>query len=155
VIGSKNPSAATYVDLILDYLGQEHVKLLDSRIDGETPAGKSIGSATTVKPKTKYAPSPKIDIIASYDYVKRKDVQVVDARPSREYSVGSVPGSKNIPYDMVLDGEKIKDQAVLGNLFADLSRDKPVAVYLNDGIKASVLWYALKLEDIIRVYMRR
>ena len=120
--------------------------MLDSRIDGETLAGKSIESATTVKPKTKYAPSPKIDVIASYDYIKRKDVQVVDARPSREYSVGSVPGSKNIPYDTVLDGEKIKNQAVLGTLFADLSRDKPVAVYSNDSIKASVLWYALKLE---------
>ena len=70
----------------------------------------------------------------------------MDVRPPREYSVGSVPGSKNIPYNMVLDGEKIKDQAVLGTLFADLSRDKPVAVYSNDGIKASVLWYALKLE---------
>jgi len=146
VIESKNPSDATYVYLILDYLGQEHIELLDSRVDGEAPVGKSIERATTVRPKTKYAPSPKIDVIASYDYVKRKDVQVVDARPSREYCVGSVPGSKNIPYDMVLDGEKIKDQAVLGTLFADLSRDKPVTVYSNDGIKASVLWYALKLE---------
>ncbi|VVB64224.1 Rhodanese-like domain protein [uncultured archaeon] len=146
VIESKNPSDATYVYLILDYLGQEGVKLLDSHIGGETPADKSIESAPTVKPKTKYTPSPKIDLIASYDYVKRKDVQVVDARPSREYSVGSVHGSKNIPYDMVLDGEKIKDQAVLGTLFAELSRDKPVAVYSNDGIKASLLWYALKLE---------
>jgi len=83
VIESKNPPDATYVYLILDYLGQEHIELLDSRIDGEAPAGKSIGSATTVKPKTKYTPSPKIDLIASYDYVKRKDVQVVDARPPR------------------------------------------------------------------------
>ena len=146
VIESKNPSDATYVYLILDYLGQKHIELLDSRVDGEAPVGKSIERANTVRPKTKYAPSPKIDVIASYDYVKRKDVQVVDARPSREYCVGSVPGSKNIPYDMVLDGEKIKDQAVLGTLFADLSRDKPVTVYSNDGIKASVLWYALKLE---------
>ena len=99
-----------------------------------------------VKPKTKYVPSPKIGVIASYDYVKRKDVQVVDARPSREYSVGAVPGSKSIPYDSVMDGEKIKDQAALGKLFADLNRDKPLVVYSNDGIKASLLWYAMKLE---------
>ncbi len=145
-IYSENPSAATYVYLILDFLGQERVRLLDGSIDIETTAGESGKSAAAAKPKTKYIPSPKINIIASYDYVKREDVQVVDARPSREYSVGAVAGSKNIPYDTVLDGERIKDQALLGNLFSGLSNDKPLVVYSNDGIKASLLWYAMKLE---------
>ncbi|NMB84756.1 MAG: hypothetical protein GYA29_00725 [Methanothrix sp.] len=145
-IYSESPSAATYVYFILDFLGQERVRLLDNGIDAEGLAGESARSAPAAKPKTKYIPSPRTDIIASYDYVKRDDVLVVDARPSREYSIGAVAGSKNIPYDTVLDGEKIKDQALLGDLFADLSKDKPLVVYSNDGIKASLIWYAMKLE---------
>ncbi len=146
VIYGEDPSAATYVFLLLDYLGQRRVKLLDGGIEGWTAAGKSTGSAPVVKQKKKYVPSPRTDVIASYEYVKRNDIQVVDARPSKEYSIGSIPGSKNIPYDKVLDGGKIKGESELKDLFTGLNPNKPVAVYSNSGAKASLVWYALELE---------
>lgn len=146
VVYSEDPYAATYVYLILDYLGQDRVKLLDGGIEGWTAAGKSTVDAPEVRSKAKYTPVPKSDLIASYSYVKGEDIQVVDARPSKEYATGSLPGSKNVPYDKILNGGKIKEEPALKDLFAGLSKDKPVAVYSNAEAKASLVWYALELE---------
>jgi thiosulfate/3-mercaptopyruvate sulfurtransferase len=146
VIYSDDPSAATYVYMILDSLGQESIRLLDGGLKGWTSAGKPTESKPAILAQTSYLPALRPDLIASYGYVKGKDVQVVDARSSEEYLVGSLPGSKNIPYDSVLDRGKIKDEAALMDLFAGLRKDEPVAVYSNSGIKASLLWYALELQ---------
>jgi 3-mercaptopyruvate sulfurtransferase SseA len=145
-IYGEDPATTAYVYLILSLLGQEHVKLLDGDIESWTATGKTTTGVPAVFPKTSYVQAPKSDLIASYDYIKRKDVQVVDARTSNEYKVGSIPGTKNIPSDAVLDGKKIKDESALRDLFAGLRRDKPVVVYSNTGIKASLLWYALEQE---------
>jgi thiosulfate/3-mercaptopyruvate sulfurtransferase len=146
VIYSDDPSAAAYVYLILDSLGQESIRLLDGGLKGWTSAGKPTESKPAILARTSYLPALRPDFIASYEYVKGKDVQVVDARSSKEYLVGSLPGSKSIPYDSVLDGGKIKDEAALKDLFAGLRKDKTVAVYSNSGIKASLLWYVLELQ---------
>jgi len=45
----------------------------------------------------------------------------------------------------VLDGKRIKDEAALKRVFAVLSKERPVVVYTNTGIKASVEWFVLKL----------
>jgi thiosulfate/3-mercaptopyruvate sulfurtransferase len=146
VIYSDDPSAAAYVYLILDSLGQESIRLLDGGLKGWASAGKPTESKPAILARTSYLPALRPDLIASYEYVKGKDIQVVDARSSKEYLVGSLPGSKSIPYDSVLDRGKIKDEAALMDLFAGLRKDKPVAVYSNSGIKASLLWYALELQ---------
>ena len=145
-IYSEDPSVATYVYLMLDYLGQEKIRLIEGGLQGWTTAGKPTESVPVVLPRTSYLPAPKSDLIASYSYLKGKDVQVVDARSSKEYSVGSIPGSENIPYNSVLDNGKIKNGAALKDLFSGLGKDKPIAVYSNSGLKASLLWYALKQE---------
>jgi len=145
-IYSEDPSVATYVYLILDYLGQEKIRLIEGGLQGWTTAGKPTESVPVVLPRTSYLPAPKSDLIASYSYLKGKDVQVVDARSLKEYSVGSIAGSENIPYNSVLDNGKIKNGAALKDLFLGLGKDKPIAVYSNSGIKASLLWYALEQE---------
>jgi thiosulfate/3-mercaptopyruvate sulfurtransferase len=61
--------------------------------------------------------------------------------------VESIPASINIPYDRVLDGKKIKDDAALASLFSSLDRERPVVVYTNTGVKASMIWLALTLQD--------
>jgi thiosulfate/3-mercaptopyruvate sulfurtransferase len=127
-IYSEDPSVATYVYLILDYLGQENIRLIEGGLQGWTTAGKPTESVPVVLPRTSYLPAPKSDLIATYSYVKGKDVQVVDARSSKEYSVGSIPGSENIPYDSVLDNGKIKNRDALKDIFLSLGKDKPIAV---------------------------
>jgi thiosulfate/3-mercaptopyruvate sulfurtransferase len=145
-IYSEDPSVATYVYLILDYLGQEKIRLIEGGLQGWTTAGKPTESAPVVLPRTSYLPAPKSDLIATYSYLKGEDFQVVDARSSKEYLVGSLPGSENIPYNSVLDNGKIKNGAALKDLFTGLGKDKPIAVYSNSELKASLLWYALKQE---------
>ncbi len=61
----------------------------------------------------------------------------MDARTSDEFGAESIPGSINIPYESVLDGIRIKDEDDLKELFSSLSKDKPVVVYIDTGVKAS------------------
>ncbi|HWQ20723.1 MAG TPA: rhodanese-like domain-containing protein [Methanotrichaceae archaeon] len=146
IVYSEEPSIAAYAYLLLKYLGQKNVRLLDGGIDDWAEAGKTIADLPEQKPATLYTPLPETDLIASYSYLKGNDVQVVDARPSEEYAVGSIAGSISVPYDAVIDSRKIKRGALLSSLFTGLKKDKPVAVYSNSGIEASIVWYALKLE---------
>ncbi len=70
---------------------------------------------------------------------------MVDARAMEDFEYESIPGSINIPYESVLEGDKITDEASLERTFAVLTRDRPVVVFTNTGVKASVVWFALKL----------
>ena len=58
---------------------------------------------------------------------------------------GSIPGSISIPYTSVLNGRKIKDEDQLNKEFMMLDKNRPVVVFTNTGMKASVVWFALKM----------
>ena len=147
------PSAATYVYWILKYLGHEDVKLLDGSIDDWVTAGRPTASSPSYLPSENYTPTLNSGLLASYEYVRSGSAQVIDARTATEFEAGSIPGSINMPYDRVLDGKRIKDEAALRDLFSSLDRNKPIVVYTNTGIKASMIWLALTLLDYdARVY---
>ena len=67
----------------------------------------------------------------------------MDARPARDYGIGSIPGAINIPYENVLENESIKAEEDLRKVFAGLEKDRPVVVYTNVGVEASLVWFAL------------
>ena len=69
----------------------------------------------------------------------------MDARSARDYGMGSIPGAVNIPYENVLVNESIKPQEDLQKVFAKLEKDRPVVVYTNVGVEASLVWLALNL----------
>ena len=71
--------------------------------------------------------------------------QIVDARSARDYGMGSIPGAVNIPYENVLVNESIKPQEDLQKVFTGLEKDRPVVVYTNVGVEASLVWFALNL----------
>ncbi len=139
------PSAATYVYWIMKYLGHESVRLLDGGIDDWVAAKQPTVAAPSVLPKKNYTATINPNLLATYEYVHSKTAQIVDARTAEEFSAGSIPGSVNIPYDRVLNGKRIKDEAELEKLFASLDKSKPVVVYTNTGVKASMVWFALSL----------
>ena len=139
IVYSDDPFVATFVYLILDYLGQERIELLEDATEIKE-------SEPTAKSPTDYMPAPKTDLIANFESLDGDGTQVVDARPSEEYSVESIPGSRNIPYDSVMDDGRIKGGAELADLFSGIERDEPVAVYSDDAFHASAVWYALKRE---------
>lgn len=85
------------------------------------------------------------ELFVTYDYVKSGQAQIVDARTAEEFAYGTIPGAVNIPYDLILAGEKIKEDASLSAIFADLDKNRPVVVYTSTGIKASSVVLALRL----------
>lgn len=139
------PSASTYVYWIFRYLGHENVRMLDGTVEDWANASKPTADTPQTRPRAIYIPKLKANLLSTYDFVKNGDAQIVDARTAQEYSAGSVTGAINIPYDQVLINDTIKDEAALMELFSKLSRDKPVVVYSNTGVKASLVWFALTL----------
>lgn len=147
------PSAATYVFWIMKYLGHENVKLLDGGIDDWVAALEPTVTEPAVLPSQSYTPVINADLLATYEFVHSGTPQIIDARTVTEYEAGSIPGSANIPYDKVLDGKKIRDKEALEALFSSLDKNRPVVVYTNTGVKASMIWLALTLLDYdARIY---
>ena len=96
-------------------------------------------------PQKNYTPIIKPEMLATYEYVKNGGGQIVDARTLDQFAAGSIPGAVNIPYEEVLDGKRIKDEEELKELFSGLDKDKPVIVYTDTGVKATMSWFALDL----------
>jgi thiosulfate/3-mercaptopyruvate sulfurtransferase len=138
------PSAATYTYWIMKYLGQEKIGLLNGKISDWTAAKLPTENMSTIRPKSDYQPMLRPELIATYDLVKGNQVQIVDARTQQDRSVGSIPGSINVPYDAVLEKDMLKDRNALSLLFSGLNKDRSVVVYSAIGVKASMVCYALE-----------
>ncbi|OPY51823.1 MAG: putative thiosulfate sulfurtransferase [Methanosaeta sp. PtaU1.Bin060] len=138
------PSAATYVYWIMKYLGHQNLKLMDGEIDSWVAAKLPTVTTPSVLQAKNYTPTLKPELLATYEYVLSGTPQIVDARTSMEFEMGSIPGAVNIPYENVLTGKRIKDEAALRQLFSSLAKDRPVVVYTNTGVKASMVWFALE-----------
>ena len=139
------PSAATYVYWIMKYLGHERVRLLDGGIDDWVAALEPTAARPANLTPQIYTPRINASLLAGFEFVKSGEAQIIDARSQQEFEAGSIPGSINIPYDSVLDGKRIKDEEALKEIFSSLEKDRPVVVYTNTGVKASMTWLALTL----------
>jgi len=139
------PAPATYIYWMMKCLGHENIKVLDGNIEDWAAAGLSTTNKSTVRPITNYTCKFTPEFIASYEYVKSGKAQIVDARPFQEFNASSTPVAINIPYDNVLENRTIRSEAALKNVFAGLNRNRPVVVFTDTGIKASVVWFALEL----------
>jgi thiosulfate/3-mercaptopyruvate sulfurtransferase len=139
------PSAATYTYWIMKYLGQEKIGLLNGEISDWTAAKLPTENMSTIKLKSDYKPMLRPELLATYDFVESNQTQIVDARTPQDRSVGSIPGSINIPYDAVLEKDKLKDRNALSLLFSGLNKDRSVVVYSATGVKASMVCFALEL----------
>lgn len=139
------PAPATFAYWIMRSLGQENVRVMDGNVSDWAAAGRPTASDTSIKPQKTYTANVTSEFTATYDYVKSGKAQIVDARTIQEFGAGSIPGSINIPNESVVSGSKIKDEAKLERIFGILNKDQPVVVFTNTGVKASVVWFSLKL----------
>jgi len=138
------PSAATYTYWIMKYLGQEKTGLLNGEISDWVAAKLPTENMSVVRPKSDYKPELRPELLATYDFVKSNQAQIVDSRTPQDRSVGSIPGSINMPYDAVLEKDKLKDRNALSLLFSGLGKDRSVVVYSATGVKASMVCFALE-----------
>ena len=139
------PSPAIFTYWLLKYLGHENVRVLDGSIDDWAAAGLNTSNVSAKRPKTEYVPELEPELLATYDFVVNGGAQIVDARPARDFGIGAIPGAVNIPYENVVDKERIKPEEHLQKAFMGLEKDRPVVVYTNVGIEASLVWFALNL----------
>jgi thiosulfate/3-mercaptopyruvate sulfurtransferase len=143
------PSLATYVYWIMKSLGHEKVKVLDGNVENWEAKGLPITSEAKILLPKNYTPNFTRKYTAAYDYVKDASengyTQIIDARTPAEYGSGNILGSINIPYDNVLNNKSLKSDDSLKKAFAILDKDRPVVVYTNTGVKASVVWFALEM----------
>jgi thiosulfate/3-mercaptopyruvate sulfurtransferase len=139
------PVPATFTYWLLKYLGHDEVRILDGDVEDWKAAGLSASEAPATRPAADYMPKINPDLLATYDYVKSGKAQIVDVRVAEAADPASIPGSVNIPAEMILEGEKIKDVTDLEEIFRDLDKDRPVVVYTNTGVNAAVFWFALEM----------
>lgn len=139
------PSLATYVYWIMKSLGQKNVKVLDGNVEDWEASGRAATNESAIKSSKVYVPKVVPDFSATYEFVKNGSAQIIDARTPDEYAMGSIPGSINICYDRILNNRTIKSDSDLQKVFAILSKSRPVVVYTNTGVKASVVWFALEM----------
>lgn len=135
---------SAYVYWIMKYLGHDNVKILDGGIDDWVAAKLPTETLPNVLPKTNYTPKLRPELLATYDYVKNGQVQIVDARNFQEFGLGYIPKALNIPYVQVLDNDVLKSEADLKDLFSGLDKTKPVVVYSDTGAQAGSVWVALE-----------
>ncbi|OPY53126.1 MAG: putative thiosulfate sulfurtransferase [Methanosaeta sp. PtaU1.Bin112] len=139
------PSPAFFSYWLLKYLGHENVRILQGHPDDWKAAGLNISNMPATREKTEYIAHTAAKLLATYEFVVAGGAQIVDARLARDYAIGSIPGAVNIPYEMVLSNESLRQKADLEKVFAELDKDRPVVVYTNLGVEASIVWLALQL----------
>lgn len=139
------PSPAIFSYWVLKYLGHEKVRVLDGSIDDWVSAGLNTSNMSATRPQTNYTPQLKPELLATFDYIVNGGAQIVDARSARVYGMGSIPGAVNIPYENVVEEERIRPEEDLQEVFTGLEKDRPVVVYTNVGVEASLVWFALNL----------
>ena len=139
------PSVSTYVYWIMRYLGHDpqKVRVLDGGIT-DWATSHPVANESLSRPKTNYSYELKPELLATYDEVKSGQFNVVDARMSQDWGTDSILGSYNIPFSQVISNGRIKDETTLNRIFSGLRKDKPVTVYSNEGVQASLIWFSLE-----------
>jgi thiosulfate/3-mercaptopyruvate sulfurtransferase len=136
---------AQFAFMVLRYLGQKDVRLLDGSLSDWKAAGLPEEASDNLLPAKEYKPSLKPDVIAEYQYVKSGEAQIIDVRPFVEFGKGRIPGSIALDPSNVIKGEKIKTSDGLGTVFSRLDKEKPIIVYSDDYSRSALAAFALIL----------
>jgi 3-mercaptopyruvate sulfurtransferase SseA len=136
---------AEFAFLVLRYMGQNDVRLLDGSLAEWKAARLPEETSEKILPGTEYGPMVKPEVIAEYQYVKSGQAQIIDVRPFVEFGKGRIPGSIALDPSNVIKGDKIKSGADLSTVFSRLDKEKPIVVYSDDYSRSALVWYALQL----------
>lgn len=154
-------SAATYVAVLLEYLGHDRVAVLDGGWEQWNKEGRPAASATPAVPEQRFAASPRKGMMLDADAVRKaaeEGALVLDARPAEMHKAGRIPGSRNLPLpELLADGGKWKavEELRAAAEKVGVKPGTPVVAYCNTGREATQLAFTLKhvlgIEDV-RIY---
>ncbi|MDQ1262088.1 MAG: hypothetical protein QG575_1269 [Euryarchaeota archaeon] len=143
--GKESSGEAEFAFLVLRYLGQKDVRLLDGSLADWKAAGLPEEDSENVLPVKEYKPSPRSGVIAEYQYVKAGQAQIIDVRPFVEFGKGRIPGSIALDPANVIKGDKLKTGNILSTVFSRLDKEKPIVVYSDDYSRSALATFALQL----------
>ena len=134
--------------------GHDHVKILDGGLENWRKSGYDISATNSSRSPVTFEfdlANSKAELLLATlkeieEAVGQSNCVIVDARTDTEYTRGHIPGSVNVPYELLLNKDltfKIADQ--LKELFEGkkITPEKKVFVYSNAGIRSSMIWFAL------------
>jgi len=136
---------ATFVLWMLRYLGQENVRALDGGLQDWIAASLPLETKENIRPPASFIPHLRPELRFDYDFIKSGKARMVDARTFQDYGKSRIPNAAFISPESILEGGRIKAASNLNHTFARLSRSQTIAVYSNDLLNASLVWYALQL----------
>jgi len=155
--GSQKYSSRVY--WVLKYLGAKNVKLLHKENKAWRKARIPLTSSTTKRDAKTFDVEINNDVFADIPFIEsNKDIVIIDARGKKEfagigekkktkYSKGHLAGAVNLFFKDVQDEDKsFKSVEDLTKIGEDLgfTKEKTYVVYCKTGIKAAVVYNALK-----------
>jgi thiosulfate/3-mercaptopyruvate sulfurtransferase len=157
--GNRLAARAFYV---LEFFGQPHTQVLNGGIKNWQSQGRPISTETPSVPRGDFAPAPQSSLIATSHWVaehlRDPEVKLVDARTPAEYRGervlgprgGRIPGAVNVEWTRLIEPGEVHtflDAATLAKIFADagVTPDQEVVPYCQMGIRASEVYFALRL----------
>jgi thiosulfate/3-mercaptopyruvate sulfurtransferase len=136
---------ATFVHWVMFYLGQDDARVLDGNLNDWMAAGLPLESQINTRTPTIYEPKIRTELLADQDYLSSGKAQLVDARSFQDYAQKPLKGLVRIDPAQVLNNGRIKDPMQLNDTFSRLDADRAIVVYSEDGLNASIVWFALQL----------
>jgi thiosulfate/3-mercaptopyruvate sulfurtransferase len=156
---------------ILEYYGFSDVRLLDGGLEAWAEAG---GRLTDAMPSFEASSldlraDPRRVVTGAWllDHLVDPNVQIVDARTRREYAIGDasrhmhgeqighIPGALLVPVESALEPNgRFKRANELRLLYRAVSPDKTVVTYSENGVRAALAYFQLRLLGYpdVRVY---
>jgi thiosulfate/3-mercaptopyruvate sulfurtransferase len=151
-----NNRSAARLFYVLEFYGHDKVRVLDGGFKRWVAEGGTLETTVPQVAEGKKAPKVKDKHTATADRIAKKKPIIVDTRSADEFSgkaktpgrPGHIPGALNIDWRETLtpDG-RFKTVPELQALFTSkgVSKNKEVAAYCNSGVRASALYFALRL----------
>ncbi|REJ77518.1 MAG: sulfurtransferase [Acidobacteria bacterium] len=163
-------SPTTRIYFTLDAMGlKNNVSILDGGMPAWTAAGNKLSKDVPQPAKGDLSFATDRERVAMADWLSanlnKDDVKIIDSRDERFYDGsavgghprgGHLPGSKNIPYNSIVDEEnRLKDDETLRKMFegAGVRPYDTVVTYCHIGQQASLVYFAArKLGYKVKLY---
>lgn len=151
------PLSAGWLFFVLDYLGHPRVSMLDASIQKWRAENRPFARTPVSPPRGTFTPSPRPQIRATADDVRAlassPGAVILDARSSKEYDAGRIPGAKLLTWqDVFADPRqhvfKSRDDLVALFRAAGAAPGATAVAYCQIGLRSSALYFAARLAGL-------
>jgi thiosulfate/3-mercaptopyruvate sulfurtransferase len=144
--------SAGWLFFVLDYLGHTRMSLLDGGLMQWRSEDRPIARTPVAPPAGTFTPRPRPHLLVTAGDLQaraKSGAALLDARSSKEYEAGRIPGAKMLTWtDVYADPRRqvFKSQKELVELFraAGAAPGSPAITYCQIGLRSSALFFAAR-----------